>query len=113
MRTELSYDVTIDIVFTDEEFELLDNAICNNSQLRYAATVGNFWYGLKNSRPHYYNEGEDHICTFKRRQVDTVLIKSVEMLAQVETKYYAIYSDLMKALQKAIERNNELNSRNS
>lgn len=111
METTLNYDVNIDIIFTDEEFNLMDQAIKNDSQLAAHALIGNFWYGFTTSRP-YYKE-EPQVCTFSRRYVDTVLIKSIEMLAFYDNankaEYYKLYQSLMDVLREAINRTAELN----
>ena len=111
MKTSLIYDVLIDIVFTDEEFQLLDSAIRNDSQLSGWAQLGQFWYGVATGRPYYVNE--DQICTFTTRQVDTVLIKSIEMLAKYPNddivKYAKLYRKLMGVLKSAIDRRTKLN----
>ncbi len=115
MKATLHYDVLVDLVFISEEFRLLDIAIRASGEYAYHAELGQFWYGACNHQ-RFWDESEDEdpcIHTFTRRQVDTVLIKSIEMLAHYDNPsreaYYKLYEELMNVLREAINRCAELN----
>ena len=99
MEVEYQYNISLYISLTDEQFELVNTAINECSETKYAATYGNFWYGNLNSRKFCTEKGDTPPkinCTY--RQLDAVILKSLERMSYAGNEYQELYYKLFKVL---------------
>lgn len=118
MNVSYKYDITVMMELSDEQFDLLTEAMKNHSDCEGATRVGEFWYGNMNRRrwkddPLPNQEPTLYYAT--TRQLDTKVIKSLEPYVnydmgdkEKQAKGVALYYELMKVLKDAIEHHNLL-----
>jgi hypothetical protein len=114
MRAQLVVEVYVEFTLNKIQFDLLTEAI-KNGEKSHEATIGHFWYGNMNMF-NYSDAPYDCFLSCTTRQLDTVILKSIEMLksycADEEQKkiYREIWDKLFTLLKMAIEKRNELSS---
>lgn len=80
MEKYYSYQVTVNFKLTDDEFDLLTEAMQNHNDCKDVTTQGEFWYGNMNRR-HWKKQElntEPIFYSATTRQLDTKVIKSLE-----------------------------------
>lgn len=120
LKTQYTYDITVNFDLTDADFELLNEAMENHSDTKYYTTQGQFWYGNTNrykwrkEKPENYLEYPPFSATI--RQLGYVC-KSLEpyMSGWIFDKVKQeqgrrLYYELSAMLNVAIEHANELHS---
>lgn len=120
LKTQYTYQITVNFDLTDADFELVTEAMKNHSDTEYYTTQGQFWYGNINHNnwrkefPHQYIEYPPFSAT--TRQLKSV-VKSLEPYVnytlpnKVKQEHGArLYYELSAMLKAAIEHSNELHA---
>lgn len=120
MEYNLSYQITINFKLTNDEFELLTEAMQNHSDCKGSTLLGEFWYGNMNR----YRWNKDQKCSepyeyysATTRQMDTKVIKALEPFVNYnigdkkrQQMGQTLYFNLMKVLGEAITHSNVLHA---
>lgn len=120
METKYSYQVTVNFDLSNEDFELVTEAMKSHSDTKYYTEPGQFWYGNTNRNnwrkefPHQYIEYPPFSAT--TRQLDYIC-KSLEpymsgwIFDRVKQEQgIRLYCELSAILKAAIEHANELHA---
>lgn len=114
MKAQLHIDVYVEFILNKEQFRLLTEAI-QNGEKSHEATIGHFWYGNMNLF-NYSDTPYDCWLSCTTRQLDTVILHSIEMLKsycadQGQKKIYReMWDFFFQLLKTAGEKRNVLNS---
>jgi len=115
MKVSYDYNITVNFDLSDEQFDLLTEAMQNHTDCKGATMQGEFWYGNMNRRR--FKEDPSPYATYQAttRQLDTRVIKALEPYVnyvlpdkEKQERGMALYHDLMKVLKDAIEHHNLL-----
>lgn len=112
MKAQFDIGVKVEFTLTEEQFQLLTNAI-ENGEKSHEATVGNFWYNNMNMFK-YSEDPENCFLSCTTRQLDTVILKSIEMHKSYcpdqehRLVYVKMWDDFYRLLKLAIEKRNQL-----
>lgn len=120
MNVNYSYQITVNFELTDEQFDLLTEAMQHHNDCEGATKLGEFWYGNMNRHRWKKEEGntEPAFYSATTRQLDTKVVKSLEPFVNYtmanKVKQAAgidLYYKLMKVLGDAITHSNELHTK--
>lgn len=122
MKTTYSYEITINFDLSDEDFELVTEAMKNHSDTEFYTTQGEFWYGNMNRNrwrreapPGEYDDNRQiySATTYQMQRV----IKSLEpyMSGWIFDRERCergreLYNQLYITLKQAIEHGNEFHA---
>lgn len=112
MKAQFNVRIEVEFTLTKEQFKLLTEAI-QNGEKRHEATIGNFWFGNMN-RFNYSDDPESCFLSCTTRQLDTVILKSIEMHKsyhpdeEIRLVYVKMWDDFYRLLKTAIEKRNSL-----
>lgn len=115
MKYAFEYSIEIYFSLTEKEFLLLTEAIKKSNEYSYHCDIGGFWYGNMNAR-NWNEDREDYKHTATTRQLDTVILKSLERYASFhkdseENKLgMALYQNLFTVLKCAIQERGNINA---
>lgn len=120
MKTTYSYEITINFDLSDEDFELVTEAMKNHSDTKFYTTQGEFWYGNMNRNnwrkefPEQYTDYPPFMATTRKMGL---VIKSLEpyMSGWIFDREKCergreLYNQLYITLKQAIEHGNELHA---